>query len=482
MAAHGLLALCALSAAASAARVGDSFGTNIHWTQENAPGEAAMLSAAYRIARMDFSWGRIQTSPGVYDFSAYDQLLATMQQHGVRPYWILDYGNTLYPPAPGSPANACNTAACIAAFGAFARATAAHFHGHGIIWETVNEPNGMGHANATDLTALAHAAGPAFAAFGETFVGPATAGMDFPYIEQAFAAGILTAYTNVSVHPYRGGPPESVLDDWVTLAALIAKYAPAGGAPRTMLDGEWGYTSALPPCSYGNKVSQLGQAKYLARMWLLNALAGATVSISYDWRDDGVNETDCESNFGSVHARPTGNPAQPYAPKPAYLAALAAQSGVGSAGALGGRVPPAASALAARDVFILRFDGYARAGGGGGGVPYAYAAWTNATDATCAAPLPPGPSRADCGFRGITQAQCSARGCCWDAAAPPPGQPQCFAGGPVPPTAVTFALPPGAPQGACFNAVNVTGGALPPVCASGGLVTVALDDGPLYLL
>ena len=474
------LALCCLAAAAAAARVGDSWGTNIHWTAETQPGEAAMLARAFRLARMDFGWARIESKPGVYDFSAYDGLLAIMEAHGVRPYWILDYGNPLYPPTPGSPSNACNTETCIAAFGALAAAAAAHFHGHSIIWETVNEPNGMGQDNATDLAALARACSPAFANYGETFVGPATAGMDFVYIEQAFAAGILTSYTNVSVHPYRGGPPESVLGDWLTLAALIEKYSP--GAPRTMLDGEWGYTSAAPPCRYGNKVPPLGQAKYLARMWLLNALAGATVSIAYDWRDDGTNLTDCESNFGSVHSAPTGSPAQPFAPKPAYLAALAAQAGVGSAGALGARVPPASGApalLAARDVFILRFDDYARAGGGDGPIA-AYAAWTNAT--TCAAPLPPGPSRADCGFSGITLAQCSARGCCWDAAPPPPGQPQCFAGSPVPPTAVSFALGQGEAQDACFLAVNVTGGALPPVCATAGVVSVALDDGPLYLL
>ena len=119
-------------------RVGDGWGTNIHFTSENAVGELAMLSSAFKVARMDFTWGSVERVAGVYDFSAYDHLLSLMQQHAVRPYWILDYGNSLYPPAPGAPSKSCDTAACIAAFGAFAAAAAQRFKGNGIIWETVN--------------------------------------------------------------------------------------------------------------------------------------------------------------------------------------------------------------------------------------------------------------------------------------------------------------------------------------------------------
>lgn len=467
-----LLALLALVAPALA-RVGDGWGTNIHWTAENAEGEAAMLSQAYRVARMDFTWGSIERARGVYNFSAYDRLLTIMELHGVRPYWILDYGSPLYPPANNTPSQSCSTAECIAAFGAFAAASSAHFHGHGIIWETVNEPNGMGHDNATDLTALALAAAPGFRAFNETFVGPTTAGMDFPYIETAFAAGILAAYTNVSVHPYRAGPPESVLADWATLAALIAKYTPAGTTPLSMVDGEWGYTSAALPCAYGNRVSQLGQAKYLVRMWLLNALAGVPVSIAYDWRDDGSDVANCEDNFGSVHSAPTGNPQQPYAPKPAYAAALTAQAGVGCAEALVGRVALApGSALPLETVFVLHFANSSSS------LP-AFAAWTNAT--ACAA-VPPPSGRADCGFRGISREQCAARACCWDGAGPPPGQPQCFLGQPVQSTGVAFALPEGVPGGACWRSVSMLGEALGQVCAVGGFVRVNVSDAPVYLL
>lgn len=51
-------------------RVGDAWGTNIHWTAESAPGEAAMMKAFKLAPRMDL-------------------LLAVMKAHGICPYWIL---------------------------------------------------------------------------------------------------------------------------------------------------------------------------------------------------------------------------------------------------------------------------------------------------------------------------------------------------------------------------------------------------------
>ena len=105
----GLLVAC--YSAAAVARVGDGWGTNIHFTSESSPGEVAMLSQAYKIARMDFHWNAIESEShcGSYNFQAYDELLATMEAHGVRPYWILDYGNAdCYPPAP-TPVIDCTT-------------------------------------------------------------------------------------------------------------------------------------------------------------------------------------------------------------------------------------------------------------------------------------------------------------------------------------------------------------------------------------
>ena len=106
--------LILLASAAVSMRIGDNWGTNIHWTAGQ-PGEAAMLGKAYKLARTDFLWNDIERTCGSYDFTAYDGLLKEMEAAGVRPYWIVDYSNDCY--APGV---ACNTTACIQAYGRFA--------------------------------------------------------------------------------------------------------------------------------------------------------------------------------------------------------------------------------------------------------------------------------------------------------------------------------------------------------------------------
>jgi len=517
-------------AAGAPARVGDAFGTNIHWTSAQ-PGEARLLSAAYRVARMDLNWGSIETAGacGTYDFQAYDTLLAEMEAVGVRPYWILDYNNqNCYP----SPASSCETPACVAGYGRFAAATVAHFKGHGIIFESVNEANGMGDDNATVVTELCKAAGPHFLAAGETFVGPTTAGIDIPYLNATFALGILGALSGVSVHPYRSGPPESAAGDLQQLAAIIAAYA-APDKAYPVLSGEWGYTSAALPCNYGNRVPAALQGKYVPRMWFAALLGGATVGISYDWKDDGGDPTNCEDNFGSVVQGPGGT----FTPKPSYLAALAVQTGVGNAAAFSGRVAAAVSGvpptwgLTPASAFVLAFAG--------GGLPQpaaAFAVYTNVTTcvlaavpgarAACAGPggganetaclaagccfdgaLPanatgvpacyvaaqppqapnpvcPDAERVDCGFNGITHDECvGARGCCWDGSAHPSG-PQCFfgedgrVGGPV---TVTFPIAPAADD-ACFDMRDVYGYDRGRACAAGGAISVTATDGPMYLL
>lgn len=75
---------------ASAARIGNTWGTNIHWTSA-LPGEAAMMATAYRVARMDLTWQSVEKTCGKYDFSAYDGLVAELSAVGVTPYLILDY-------------------------------------------------------------------------------------------------------------------------------------------------------------------------------------------------------------------------------------------------------------------------------------------------------------------------------------------------------------------------------------------------------
>lgn len=78
---HVALLVLAAVAAVACARLGDSWGTNIHWTQGQ-PGEAAMLSKAFKVARMDFGWQTVEAQCGVYNFTQYDGLLEAMESNG----------------------------------------------------------------------------------------------------------------------------------------------------------------------------------------------------------------------------------------------------------------------------------------------------------------------------------------------------------------------------------------------------------------
>jgi hypothetical protein len=133
-----VLAVLATYAAAS---IPNSWGVNIHFTQEQ-PGELAMLKSGFATTRMDFVWAQIETTPGVYDFSRrisdgtisncteYDVLIEDLSLAGLGAYWILDYCNPLYD--NGLPPQSSEA---IAAFAAFAAAGCTHFQGRSIIWE-----------------------------------------------------------------------------------------------------------------------------------------------------------------------------------------------------------------------------------------------------------------------------------------------------------------------------------------------------------
>ena len=58
------------------------------------------------------------------------------------------------------------------------------------------------------------------------------------YLNETMNDGILSAFTALSVHPYRGDAPESVLDDYAQLRAMMADH---GVTDMPVLSGEWGY-------------------------------------------------------------------------------------------------------------------------------------------------------------------------------------------------------------------------------------------------
>jgi len=63
------------------------------------------------------------------------------------------------------------------------------------------------------------------------------------------------------------------------------------------------------------------QGELLARAWLTNVANGISLSIWYDWRDDGLDPNEAEHHFGTVLGSYHEGHDPVYDPKPTYLAA-----------------------------------------------------------------------------------------------------------------------------------------------------------------
>lgn len=290
------------------------FGVNIHFTDAR-PGEMKMLAASgVKWIRMDFVWGATEREPGQYDFRAYERLLKSLDEFGIKALFILDYANRHYDQGLSPYSDEGRRA-----FARWAAAAAKHFQGRGILWEMYNEPNihfWKPEPNVQNYIKLAIEVGKAIRqeAPGEIYIGPATSQIDMKFLEACFQAGLLEYWDGVSVHPYRQSAPETVLPEYQKLAELIARYAPAG-RKIPIISGEWGYSAAW------RNYDESRQGKYLPRQWLTNITAGIPVSIWYDWHDDGPDPKEAEHHFGMV-AYPYHEGREPvYDPKPAFIAA-----------------------------------------------------------------------------------------------------------------------------------------------------------------
>jgi hypothetical protein len=265
------------------------------------PNEMLQVSAAFRIGRIDVNWDVIESTKGVYaNWSRWDQLFAAMEKEQVQLYAILDVnnwpGNKIYD--KGAPPHSDEA---VSAFVKWALTAMKRYHQQGAVWELWNEPNGPTCAfNATQYSRLANALGAAVRGDAEltdtvVLVGPASSGIDIPWIESVLVTGVLEYWDAVSVHPYRVGAPETVLSEYDGLRKLIDSYTPIsrllpdGSNPIQIVCGEWGYpagtpTPAEPHCGGINcGLDMITQASYLARQWLLNALVRILASTLSDF-------------------------------------------------------------------------------------------------------------------------------------------------------------------------------------------------------
>lgn len=269
----------------------DSIGVNIHFTGREDEHVTRIAEAGLKFIRMDIWWSVVETTKGSYDFTAHDQLVDSLAERGIRPVFILCYGNPLY-----DGGDAPHTDEGRAAFARYAAACAAHFRGKGVIWELWNEPNGAHFwrpaPNAEDYISLAKVVYPAVrkADPNAFMMGPALAGPGFDYLEDLLKRGLLDYVDALSVHPYGSVRPEDAYRYYETCRGLLRKYGPKD-RELPIVSGEWGFSAVK-----GITVDMQGQ--YLARKFLVNLANGIALSIWYDWIDDGPDPEEKEHHFG----------------------------------------------------------------------------------------------------------------------------------------------------------------------------------------
>ncbi|MDH7601001.1 MAG: cellulase family glycosylhydrolase [Armatimonadota bacterium] len=283
----------------------DCLGVNIHFTGREDSQVEQIAQAGFRFIRMDFHWHVVEKERGTYDFTAYDELVDSLAARGIRPLFILDYGNPLY-----DRGLAPRTEEARKAFANFAAAAARHFRGRGVIWEIWNEPNlaqfWRPDPNPEHYVKLAELVSRAVKSAdpGCTILAPALSGWDVGFMKAVCERGLLKYVDAVSLHPYGCSIPEDAERYYSAMRQIIVQYKPAD-RDIPIVSGEWGYSSVG-----GFSVER--QAQYLVRMFIVNLINDVRLSIWYDWRDDGPDPNEREHHFGTVYL--DGRP------KPAYVA------------------------------------------------------------------------------------------------------------------------------------------------------------------
>ena len=254
---------------------------------------AAMAQAAgVEWSREEFSWARIETQPGRYDFRFYDQVVDTALKHGISVYGLLAYWSRWTEPY---------TEQGIEDFCRWARAVVLRYRDRIKHWEIYNEPNIFFWSGPRDLYPVLMKR--CYQVIKEadpeaTVLAISTAGIDRPFIQSCLDAS--APFDILTIHPYRRHLSErGFMRELQETATLVEQ--------RPVWITEMGWSTQI------TGTTERQQASLLARCYLTAVASGACQNVSwYNFRSDGSDPLYNEHNFGVLRADLT--------PKPAYRA------------------------------------------------------------------------------------------------------------------------------------------------------------------
>ncbi|MDQ3458207.1 MAG: hypothetical protein M3498_02705 [Deinococcota bacterium] len=307
--------------------------------------------AGVRMVRDELPWSAVEPpageTRGAYAFpESYDQYMNALDASGVSSLTILNYGNRLYDFDEEGIGSIPFTDDGRAGYAAYALALKERYP-HIAEFEVWNEINAAlpnwnrgpcrnspplnDYAITCHYELIKNTYETVKAAHPDMLVtGPAGVTLPYGYLDAIFEKGALDFLDAVTVHPYatNAAAPEfaygnpaagfigtSLEDRARQLRNLMAQY---GGGDKRIYFSELGW----PTGSANNTVSELSQAKYLTRAYVLSLAANVDKMFWYDFVNDGIEDDRREQNFGLVRAK--NDPLGAYTPKPAYVAYAAA--------------------------------------------------------------------------------------------------------------------------------------------------------------
>lgn len=274
-------------------------------------------------ARCQTGWNRCERKRGEFTFGWLDEVVDSLLEIGIQPWFNLGYGNKLYTPekpddysvgwAPVFSDEAQE------AWLRFVRKISEHFADRVRHWEIWNEPNISGFwkpnkPNPADYARLVAATAPEIRKRvpNAVIIGGALAGIKLSYLEGCFESGLAEHVDKISYHPYRPAPESNYEKEIDALRALIARYNKGieiwqgeNGCPSKGGEGSAGALSNLD-------WNETRQAKWLLRRILSDLRLGVEMT-SYFHTIDLVGYRG-KTNFKGLLR------GDDYTPKPAYHA------------------------------------------------------------------------------------------------------------------------------------------------------------------
>lgn len=286
--------------------------------------------------RYDIEWSNVETAPGQYNWSAYDQIVRAVSSRGLQSLAIIDYT-----PTWARRSECANTPMCApadpGAYGRFAAAAAARYTPLGIrYWEIWNEPNNANFfqpgANASAYTALLRSAYPAIKRINHSATivtggtSPADTGGGYlsppDFIRGIYTNGARGYFDAVAHHPYSypftpsNVHPGSAWSQLTEIHNIMAangdgakkiwatEYgAPTNGPGPTAVPGQW-------PLQGGWQVNEALQAIMLTdAISRYRSYSWAGPFFWYSYQDAGTSRSTVENFFGLLRYDGTRKPA-----------------------------------------------------------------------------------------------------------------------------------------------------------------------------